>query len=499
MNFIKSSRKRTEKVSSDDSVLSFDLLTSLTYMAALATGGTSRDLIFEKTIEQGFKTGVYFRQVYMLSKRMGIEYVRAFRMVAQKVGAESVKNLLLRFGGAILAGVSEAKFLAEEARVEREQYVNSYYRSLETLTKWGDAYAALLVSVSLVVVVAMISSMISKLGGGFVAMLTFSMVAVSFFGTYIIYRTAPVEVKTYQNKKGPPLRRLAKRCFLIMAPAGLVLGTIAGFQYGQAMFFLILGAAMFPSGFLAMRENSQIDKIDEEIAVFIRSLGKVTSTLGTTVGRSLSKIDRRSLRNLEPYIKRLDIRLAKGIDTDLCWNAFRDEMGSELANRATRIFIDATTLGGPPEKVGDIAGEYAMDASLMRSRRAVSAMPFAFLTIPLHFAMTGLLVFVLEIMIAFNTRITIALEEMQSTSSGAGIDSVASLPFFQEHDMGMLTVMTTIALVAMTISNAMAPKFAMGGHSLNAAFFGGITCMMTGFNLFVIPNIAGGLLVQSPS
>ena len=315
MNFIKSSRKRTEKVSSDDSVLSFDLLTILTYMAAMATGGTSRDLIFEKAIEQGFKTGIYFRQVYMLSKRMGIEYVRSFRMVAQKVGAESVKNLLLRFGGAILAGVSEAKFLAEEARVEREQYVNSYYRSLETLTKWGDAYAALLVSVSLVVVVAMISSMISKLGGGFVAMLTFSMVAVSFFGTYIIYRTAPVEVKTYQNKKGPTLRRWAKRCFLIMVPAGLVLGTIAAFQHGQAMFFLILGAAMFPSGFLAMRENSQIDKMDEEIAVFIRSLGKVTSTLGTTVSRSLGKIDRRSLRTLEPYIKRLDIRLTSATES----------------------------------------------------------------------------------------------------------------------------------------------------------------------------------------
>ena len=174
-------------------------------------------------------------------------------------------------------------------------------------------------------------------------------------------------------------------------------------------------------------------------------------------------------------------------------------MGSELANRATRIFVDATVLGGPPEKVGNIAGEYATDAALMRSRRAVSAMPFAFLTIPLHFAMTGLTVFVLEIMIAFNTRITLALEEMDSISGGSGINVVASLPFFQSHDMGMLTVMTSIALVSMTLSNALAPKFAMGGHSLNAAFFGGITCMMTGFNLYLIPKVAGGLLVQSPN
>ena len=51
MIFTKLSRKRIEKVSSDDSVLSFDLLSNLTYMAALATGGSSRDLIFEKSID----------------------------------------------------------------------------------------------------------------------------------------------------------------------------------------------------------------------------------------------------------------------------------------------------------------------------------------------------------------------------------------------------------------------------------------------------------------
>ena len=499
MTSIKSSRKRTARVSSDDSVLSFDLLSNLTYMSALATGGSSRDLIFEKAMDQDFKTGIYFRQVYMLTKRMGFEYVRAFRMVAKKAGANSVKTLLLRFAGAITAGVSEAGFLAEEARVEREQYINAYYRSLETLTKWGDAYAALLVSVSLVVVVAMISSMISKLGGGFVMMLTFSMVAVSSFGAYIIYRTAPFEVKTYQFKRGPVLRQQAMRLFYWFVPAGLVLGFIVGLLYGKVFFFLIFGASMLPAGFLSVKENSLIDKIDSEIAVFLRSLGKVTATLGTTVARSLNKIDRRSLSTLEPYLRRLDIRLSKGVDTQRCWDAFRDELGSELANRATKVFVDGITLGGPPEKVGEISGEYAMDTALMRARRAVSAMPFAFLTIPLHFAMTGLMVFVLEIMIAFNARITSALAEMESISGGSGIDAVASLPFFQEHDMGLLTMMTTIALVAMTISNSLAPKFAMGGHSLNAAFFGGITCIMTGFNLLVIPGITSNLLVdQAP-
>ena len=154
MNFSKSSRKRTRNVSSDSGAISFDLMSNLTYMAALATGGPERDVILEWTIKQDYKTVTFFRQVYLLSKRLGFEYARAFRLVARKAPPASVRNLLLRFAGAISSGVSEADFLAEEAKVEREQYINGYYRSLEALTKWGDAYAALLVSVSLVVVVA---------------------------------------------------------------------------------------------------------------------------------------------------------------------------------------------------------------------------------------------------------------------------------------------------------------------------------------------------------
>ena len=42
MSFTKSSQKPTEKVSSDNAVLSFDLLSNLTYMAALAAGSAPR-------------------------------------------------------------------------------------------------------------------------------------------------------------------------------------------------------------------------------------------------------------------------------------------------------------------------------------------------------------------------------------------------------------------------------------------------------------------------
>jgi flagellar protein FlaJ len=217
----KSSPKRTEKASSDNAVLSFDLLSNLTYMAALSVGGSPRDLILEWTIKQNYKTIAYFRQVYLLAKRAGFDYTRGFQMVAKKAKAEIVKNLLLRFARAISSGYPERDFLQEEAKVQWEQYINGYYRSLETVTKWGDAYAALLVSVSLVVVVAMISTMLSDISSVFVVALTFAMFFVTGFGVYIIYRTSPYEVKTYQNRNGPKERQWARRFFYFVAIPGL--------------------------------------------------------------------------------------------------------------------------------------------------------------------------------------------------------------------------------------------------------------------------------------
>ena len=56
----------------------------------------------------------------------------------------------------------------------------------------------------------------------------------------------------------------------------------------------------------------------------------------------------------------------------------------------------------------------------------------------------------------------------------------------------MLMTLTLVALMSMTISNALAPKFAVGGYPLTLALFAGLTCIMTGFNMMVIPPTLSG-------
>ena len=131
----------------------------------------------------------------------------------------------------------------------------------------------------------------------------------------------------------------------------------------------------------------------------------------------------------------------------------------------------------------------------MRARRMVAPPPFAFLVIPLHFAMTGLMTFVLEIIRSFNIRIEAASADLAAPSGGDGMGLLPDLPIFQSQDMALMSNITLVALLSMTISNALAPKFALGGHSLIIGVFGSITCLMTAFNMAVIPQIAARIML----
>ena len=57
-----SSPELIEKVSSDNIVIAFDLLTNLTYMSCMAIAQLPREDILRKAGEQSLKTAVFFEQ-----------------------------------------------------------------------------------------------------------------------------------------------------------------------------------------------------------------------------------------------------------------------------------------------------------------------------------------------------------------------------------------------------------------------------------------------------
>ena len=198
---------------------------------------------------------------------------------------------------------------------------------------------------------------------------------------------------------------------------------------------------------------------------------------------------------LEPYIVRLRARLKSHLNPDSGWEQFRDEAGSELVNRSSRMLVDGVALGGNPGQVGTVASDYAMGIALLRAKRDVASLTFAYLTFPMHTAMVGLLVFILEVIQSFNLRLTNISETLMGQMGSGGAAQLPDLPAFHAKDLSLVSNLLLIVIVGFTVSNALSPKFATGGHPIKAAFYASIICALSGVCLIFIPPVARQVLV----
>ena len=489
-----SSPKRIEKVSSDNIVISFDLLTNLTYMATLAAAELPRELILQRTGEQRtLQTSVFFEQVNLLAQRLGVEYTRALQLVADKARAPNVKSLLLRFSNTIASGESEHAFIREESRIEGQRYANEYARSIENLKKWTDAYAALMVSVTLIVVVALVSTLLGALGQSFILMVGATMFLINSGGVYIILRSAPYEQTTYDgDTDGPPNRARARFLLRTVGFVGAMTALGVGLFFGVGWALIVLAISIAPSGFFARRDDKNIVKLDEEVPTFIRSLGTIAGATGATLTSALNSLDMASMPALQPYLVNLRTRLSSRLPTDLSWERFKTETGNELLRRSTVMLVDGVELGASGEEVGEIASSYASRIAELRQVRALTAGSFTFLVIPMHAAMSGLLLLILSIVKAFDERLQMVAGDItgQSISGNAG----PSTEMFARQDLTLITGMITMVILVLTVSNSLAPKFASGGNHLKIAYYFSIMCLISGINMLLVPQVAGSLL-----
>ena len=493
-----SSPKRIEKVSSDNIVISFDLLSNLTYMATLAAAQLPREVILRKAGEQhALKTSVFFEQVNLLARRLGVEYTRALQMVARKAKASNIRSLLLRFSNIIATGESEQAFIREEARIEGNRYANEYSRSVENLKKWTDAYAAMMVSVTLIVVVALVSTLLGALDKSFILIVGGAMLMITSGGVYIILRTAPYEQTTYDGEtNGPPDRAKARFLIRTLGFIGLMLAMVIGLVYGLGPALVCFAIFLFPAGFLARRDSQKVTAIDKEVASFIRSLGTIAGSKGTTLSSALNSMDIGPLESLQPHVQRLRTRLTSQLPGRLSWERFKTETGNELLRRSTDMLVDGVEMGAAPEEVGEIASSFSSRIAELRELRQLTASSFSFLVLPMHTAMTGLLLFVVEIVATFDAQLKEAATGIvgEAVSGQGPAGSVPGMDIFQSQDLTLIRGMVTMVILVLTVANALAPKYAGGGNNLVIALNLSITSFISGVNMIAVPMVARGLL-----
>lgn len=483
------------RVSTNKDLLKGDLFCHLTYMSAIATSKLPRNLLFEYAASLPYSSSKYLRKVHFLAKKLNYDYSEACRLVGEETKEAEPKAILLRMANAMASGESEADFLAREAHAIGETYGDEYERSVESLKKWTDAYVALILSASLVVVISVVSMLIFPMKPTYIATLTWLMLMSTVLGAWIMYRASPKDVKTHSLSHTSTGQKIGKELFKFMVVPMLLVMVLLMLMIKANLGLAMLAAAVIvlPTGLMMVWDDRSIDKFDSDVAGFLRSLGGITKAIGTTVTEALGRLDFRSLASLRKPVTILNTSLLLGIKPELCWQRFVGTTGSEHINRSIQIFWDSIAVGGDPEKVGTQASKFAMKVALLRAKRKLVSSSFSFTCIVIHATIAMLLVGIYQILVNFSKL----LQNMGVDKSGS-MDALSNLPTFQffaesSSSLQLLNMMVTAMLIMLTVVNAASIKVIDGGHNLKFLFYFGIMLAISGLSLLLIPDLLKGV------
>lgn len=417
-------------------------------------------------------------------------------MVGEKTKEAEPKAILLRMSGAMASGENEALFLKRESEVMGETYGDEYERQVESLRKWTDAYVALIISASLVVVISVVSILIFPMQPSLIAILTFLMLMSTILGVWVMYRAAPKELKTHSLSQTSKAQETARKAlFYVSIPLAIVaIPLLFLMNAGLGWSVLVLGLIMAPPGIFIWWDDRRIDRNDDDIAGFIRSLGGITKVIGTTVTEAVSRLDYGSLGSLKQPVMRLNNALKFGIRPELCWEKLVCESGSEQVNRTIRIFWDGIAVGGDPGAVGNQASMFAMKISLLRGKRKAVSTGFYYLCTVMHATMALLLVGIYQIMWNFSE----AMKKMQGVTEGQGLNAISQLPTFAffsntSGQLQILYLMSTAMLLMLTVVNPAAVKVVDGGHNYKYFYYLSIMMIITGLAIIFVPGLVTGM------
>jgi len=474
-------------------VTAFDQFYQLTYMSAMAASGISRSKTFELAAASGSPAGQYFVAVNLLVDELRYDYPEACRTVAEKARSEDVKSFLLRLSDAMRSGEPLPTFLAREAEVQADVYANAYERDLESLKKWSDAFSSIVVSVALIVIINLVSTMIYSMGTGMITGLVVTAVIMGFFGAWILSRAAPREEMIIPSALGSAAQRRTLNLGRILVPTAVLLsGALVLMGLGPAWTMIGAAVVLFPLGLISDMADRKITKKDAEIGSFLRSVGGMATSTGTTLKEALNKIDMSSFPVLQPDIQRLDTRLRALVSPLVCWQRFGNETGSRLIRQATGIFFEAVRLGGDPERVGFLCSLFASRTAMLRAKRRTVVSTFTWLTLVMHVVVAGLMVFVLEIIHNFLIMMQAAITPDEAELAAENL--AMPLANFSPQQMQFLDAITVMMVVLLAVISAMAIIASDGGYKFKLTLHLSVLLFMSGICFWIVPPVVAGLL-----
>lgn len=468
----------------------------ITYLYGLATSYCSLLDMFTYVAQSEFKRcGRLFDRVKVLAKTWQLGYVNALETVAKNTKSPLLKDFLERFSEMLKTGEMYEKFLMMEHEAYVVAYEAEYERSLKNVENLGNAYSAIITSITFVTITLTLTQALLGTSGGSSLQSTSSMLALALVATLVLsvfalYLVTPVDGFIYMHKdlRCPKEFRRLRRLLVVSIIASTVLATVAAFvaPSKSAVGWVLLGLSvpLLPIGILAKRADNAVKAKENAFPTFIRTLGTTAGITGYSTAKALKLLLVRDFGILSTQVKALHSRFALGVDSKLCWRNLASECGSDMIRIFGGVYEATVSLGGDPGEIGKMISRNMLRRLVLRAKRIQVASAIRALIYPIHVIECALL--------AFMTTLLQLLVNMVNLSGQFN----SSIGLFQSSiNPSSIAPLFTGIMIVMAVTNAIALKVTEVSNIYRFVYHLAILFIMTGA-VIVSVSVASDLLFK---
>jgi len=469
----------------------------ITYLYGLATSYCSLLDMFNYVAQSEFKRcGRLFDRVKVLAKTWHLGFVNALEVVSKDTKSKLLKDFLERFSQMLKTGEMYEKFLMMEHEAYVVAYEAEYERNLKNVENLGNAYSAIVTSVTFVAITLTLTQALMGGGGGasFQSTSTFlglTLIATLILSVFVLYLVTPVDGFIYMHKdlRHPKEFSRLRRFLPISIVASVALGIAIPFLPlpGSTVGWALLGFSipLLPVGILAKRADNAVKAKENAFPTFIRTLGTTAGITGYSTARALKLLLVRDFGILSTQVRALHSRLSIGVDSKLCWRNLASECGSDMIRIFGGVYEATVSLGGDPGEIGKMISRNMLRRLVLRAKRIQVAAGIRAMIFPMHAIECALL--------AFMTTLLQFLVNMVNMGSQFG----SSIGLFQSSiDPSAIAPLFNGIMILMAITNAIALKVTEVSNGYRFLYHLAILLIMTGAVLVGV-SFASDLLFHS--
>lgn len=475
--------------------LESELYFVITYLYGLATSYCSLLDMFNYVAQSEFKRcGKLFNRVKVLARTWHLGFVNALEEVARNSKSPLLKDFLERFSQMLKTGEMYDKFLMMEHEAYVVAYEAQYERNLKNVENLGNAYSAIVTSVTFIAITLTLTQALMGGGAGFESTSTtlgLALVATLIMSVFVLYIVSPVDGFIYINKdlRRPKEFTRLKRLFPMSVLASVVLTAVLLFfpptQPSLGWALLGLSLPLLPIGIIAKRADTEVRAKENAFPTFIRTLGTTAGITGYSTARALKLLLVRDFGILSTQVRALHSRLAIGVDSKLCWRNLASECGSEMIRIFGGIYEATVSLGGDPGEIGKMISRNMLRRLVLRAKRIQVAGGIRAMIFPMHIIECALL--------SFMTTLLQFLVNM--VNMGSQFNS--SIGLFQSSiNPASIAPLFNSIMILMALTNAIALKFTEVSNNYRFLYHLSILLMMTG-GVMVAVSFASNLLFKN--